>query len=264
MTSPFAGESPVEIPLSRAPLVKVLAQVKFPVNAKIDTVEGVAGFQEALSSDYPVMRQEQQLPIPLPPGLQLGLPQGPLWRLTTIDGDWTVVLTRDFAALETSKYVSRMDFLRRLGAVLEALVSANLTPAVTDRIGVRYIDRIAGDDMLKDLSQLVRTEVLGVGEVELPDGSELLVSASQTHLRVGDMEIRANWGLLPPNTGLLPGLDSVDVNSWVFDVDVYAERVKPFSVEDVLSDAERAAEHAYSLFRWAVTPDFLRRHGGDV
>lgn len=264
MTSPFTGESPVEVPLSRAPLVKVLAQVKFPVNAKIDTVEGVAGFQEAMRSDYPVMRQEQLAPMGLPLGFPLVPTQGAVWRLSTINDEWTVVLARDFVALETNKYTTRADFLARLRTLLEAMVTADLTPVVTDRLGVRYIDRIEGEDMLGDLSDLVRPEVLGVAEVELPEGSMMVVSAAQTHLQVAGMEIRANWGLLPPNAGMLPGLDAIDAKSWVFDVDVYSEQRKPFTVDDVLVDAAQAAEHAYSLFVWAVTPEFLRRHGGEV
>lgn len=269
MTSPFADQSPVEVPLSQAPLVKVLAQLKFPVNAKIDTSEGVSGFQEALRGSYPVMRQEQQqLTIALPPGLpqpmQVGAAAGSLWRLSAIDGAWTVFLARDFVAIETSAYTSREDFLARFTEVLEAMSAAGLAPAIRDRMGVRYIDRITGDDLLKELPLLVRPEVLGVGDVELPEGSEIVASASQTHLRVDGMDIRASWGRLPPNAVMLPGLDGVDQKSWIFDVDVYAEGEMPFSVEAVVEEAKNAAEHAYQLFRWAVTDEFLRRHGGDV
>jgi uncharacterized protein (TIGR04255 family) len=243
--------------------------MKFPINARIDTTEGVTGFQEALRDSYPVMRQEQQqltiaLPPGLPPGLQVGATSGSLWRLSAIDEGWTVVLARDFVAIETSIYTSRDDFLSRFTEVMEALTSADLAPTVIDRMGVRYIDRIEGEDMLRDLPLLVRTEVLGVGDVGLPSGSEMVASASQTHLRIEGMDIRASWGLLPPNAVMLPGLDGVDVKSWVFDVDVYAERTKPFSVEGAVQDAEIATDHAYRLFRWAVTDEFLRQHGGDV
>lgn len=268
MTSPFTAESATEVPLSRAPLVKVLVQLKFPINARIDTPEGVTGFQEALRDSYPVMRQEQQLVMAVqigqPAGLPMGAGGGSLWRLSGIDDGWTVVLARDFVAIETNSYTSRDDFLRRFTEVLEAMRASDLAPVVTDRLGVRYIDRMDGDDLLRDLALLVRPEVLGVGDVELPDGSEMLASASQTHLRIDGMDIRANWGLLPPNALFLPGLDGVDARSWVFDVDVYAERTKPFSIEEVLKEAKDAAEHAYQLFRWAVTPEFLRRHGGEV
>jgi uncharacterized protein (TIGR04255 family) len=269
LTSPFADEPPAEVPLSRAPLVKVLAQLKFPVNARIDTTEGVARFQEALRDSYPIMRQEQQqLAISLPPGgipgLQVAATSSSLWRLSALEDGWTVVLARDFVAIETSTYTSRDDFMNRFAQVLRAMETADLAPSVTDRMGVRYIDRIEGDDMLGELPVLVRREVLGVGQVELPERAEIVNSASQTHLRLDGMDIRASWGLLPPGAVLLPGLEAVDTKSWVLDVDVFAEQTKPFLLDDALQDAKTAADHAYRLFRWVVTPEFLRRHGGDV
>lgn len=267
MSSPFAEASPVEVPLSRAPLVKVLAQLKFPVNARIDTTEGVAGFQDLLRDAYPIMRQEQQLAIALPAGagplgVQVGAAAASLWRLSSLDDDWTIVIARDFLAIETSSYTSRDDFLQRFERVLDAMTKAGLSPVVSDRLGVRYIDRIEGEDMISDLPLLVRRELLGVGDVELPERSEIIGSVSQTHLRIDDMQIRAGWGLLPPNAVMLPGIDGVDVKTWVLDVDVFTERVKPFSVEDVVSETTVAADHAYRFFRWAVTDEFLRRHGG--
>lgn len=267
MSSPFAEASPVEVPLSRAPLVKVLAQLKFPVNARIDTTEGVAGFQDLLRDAYPIMRQEQQLAIALPAGagslgVQVGAAAASLWRLSSLDDDWTVVIARDFLAIETSSYTSRDDFLQRFERVLDAMTKAGLSPVVSDRLGIRYIDRIEGEDMISDLPLLVRREVLGVGLVELPERSEIIGSVSQTHLRIDDVQIRAGWGLLPPNAVMLPGIDGVDAKTWVLDVDVFTERVKPFSVEDVVSEISVAADHAYRFFRWAVTDEFLRRHGG--
>lgn len=267
MSSPFADASPVEVPLSRAPLVKVLAQLRFPVNARIDTTEGVAGFQDLLRDIYPVMRQEQQLafavPMGAPPiGAQMAATAAYLWRLSSLEGDWTVVISRDFLAIETSNYISRDDFLERFEQVLDSMTKAGLSPAVSDRLGMRYIDRIEGEEMLSDLPALVRPEVLGVGDVELPEHSEIIGSASQTDLRIDDVRIRAGWGLLPPNAVMLPGIDGVDAKTWVLDVDVYTERVAPFSVQDVVNEAKVAADHAYRFFRWAVTDEFLRRHGG--
>lgn len=185
-----------------------------------------------------------------------------LWRLSSLDDDWTIVIARDFLAIETSSYTSRDDFLQRFERVLDAMTKAGLSPVVSDRLGVRYIDRIEGEDMISDLPLLVRRELLGVGDVELPERSEIIGSVSQTHLRIDDMQIRAGWGLLPPNAVMLPGIDGVDVKTWVLDVDVFTERVKPFSVEDVVSETTVAADHAYRFFRWAVTDEFLRRHGG--
>ena len=266
LSSPFAEASPVEVPLSRAPLVKVLAQLKFPVNARIDTTEGVAGFQD-LRVCVPHHAPRAAAGDRPPGGSRAarcsgGAAAASLWRLSSLDDDWTIVIARDFLAIETSSYTSRDDFLQRFERVLDAMTKAGLSPVVSDRLGVRYIDRIEGEDMISDLPLLVRRELLGVGDVELPERSEIIGSVSQTHLRIDDMQIRAGWGLLPPNAVMLPGIDGVDVKTWVLDVDVFTERVKPFSVEDVVSETTVAADHAYRFFRWAVTDEFLRRHGG--
>jgi uncharacterized protein (TIGR04255 family) len=264
VTIPFAGAPPVEVPLGSAPLVKVLAQMRFPVNAKIDTTEGVIGFQGVLGDRYPVMRQEQQIAIALTPGVDTPTPMSPLWRLSEVDGAWTVVLARDFVAIETNSYTSRADFLTRWAEALEALSAAHLAPAVMDRMGVRYINRIADDEALADLPHLVCPEVLGVSGVNLPAGSSLTAAVSQVHLVIDRFEMLANWGLLPPSAVLLPGLEGVTTRSWVLDIDVYLQEHALFSTERALSDATTAAERAYELFRWAVTDEFLRRHGGET
>jgi hypothetical protein len=36
----------------------------------------------------------------------------------------------------------------------------------------------------------------------------------------------------------------------------------PFAVDRVLTEAQRFAERIYTIFRWAVSDDFLRRYGG--
>jgi len=239
----------------------VLIQLKFPINAAINTPEGVSPFQVALTEHYPVMRQEQQLAVQLPQGVQSVMQ---LWRLTDLEGAWAVVLGSDFVAMETSRYTSRADLLERWSVVLDALVTARLAPAVTDRLGVRYTNQIVGDEMLSDLEQLVRPEVLGICNVELPEGSSFQAISSQAHFILDGMELRASWGVLPPNIVMTPGIDSVDDRSWVFDIDVYAERLQAFSQENVNNDVARAAEQVHSFFRWAVTEEFLRGHGGEV
>ena len=48
-----------EVPLSRAPLVRVLAQARFPTILAIRDADKVASFQEALRETYPNLSREQ-------------------------------------------------------------------------------------------------------------------------------------------------------------------------------------------------------------
>ena len=54
LPQPLGGPSPAEVSLSAAPLVRVLAQGRFPDVLKIDAKDTVAGFQEEIREDYPL------------------------------------------------------------------------------------------------------------------------------------------------------------------------------------------------------------------
>jgi uncharacterized protein (TIGR04255 family) len=50
--------------------------------------------------------------------------------------------------------------------------------------------------------------------------------------------------------------------SWILDLDMFSAAPMPFDVERVVEEAQRYAERIYTVFRWAVTDDFLVRYGG--
>ena len=59
--TPF-GPAAQKVSLTRAPLVNVIAQVRFPAVMKIEADSGfVATFQESIRKDYPILRLERQL-----------------------------------------------------------------------------------------------------------------------------------------------------------------------------------------------------------
>ena len=57
--NPLEAPTPEEVPLNDAPLVRVIAQLRFPEILSVEQREFVAPFQEATRSRYPVLRQEQ-------------------------------------------------------------------------------------------------------------------------------------------------------------------------------------------------------------
>jgi uncharacterized protein (TIGR04255 family) len=265
VNSPFSSETSVEVPLERAPLVKVLVQLRFPTIAKIDSIDAVAAFQEQLEARYPILRPEHQVPL-VPVGAVMPPVQvfGTIWRMSNTDSTWVVVLARDFVAMETTAYASRADFVERWAEVLRALPAANLAPAVYDRLGIRYIDRLAEEEMVNDLAVLVRPELLGITNVALPSGSSMVANVTQTQFQIDGLEMKASWGIIPARTVILPGIDAVDTRSWILDVDVYREQQVTFDTTSIVDLTATAAGRAYEFFRWSVTPEFLRRHGGEA
>jgi uncharacterized protein (TIGR04255 family) len=204
-TTPF-GPSVPEVPLARPPLVHVIAQVRFPAVMKIEDSAFVASFQEAIRKDYPILRPERQLGVLIGPGGAQPQDVGTVWRFETKDPDaWQVTLAPTFVSLSAKRYTRRSDLLARLTVVLHALEDW-LQPSVCDRIGIRYVDRVTGDQLAR-ISALVRPEMLGVARDEAALGSAQLVHAlSDALFRLDDSsQLRGRWGKVPAGATYDPG-----------------------------------------------------------
>lgn len=256
---PLVAPLPPEVPLKNAPLVRVIAQLRFPEILSVEQREFVAPFQEAIRETYPVLRQEQTQGILLGLGAITPAKAQTAWRFSDTSGDWRVSLTPDFLALETTKYVSRDDFFGRLKVLAQAL-DEFFAPAQLDRLGVRYIDRITGD-AVADIAKLVRPEVRGItGTIASAHAAHAL---SESAFELPDARVLARWGMLPAGATVDPAaLEPAKEKSWVLDLDMFSGAPMLFDVERVVSEAKRYAERIYTIFRWAVTDDFLARYGG--
>jgi uncharacterized protein (TIGR04255 family) len=260
-TNPLVAAAPEEIPLRNAPLVRVIAQVRFPVIASIDNRGFIASFQEALRDAYPVLRPEMTQGFVVGSQGLTPAPSQMIWRLRDVQGQWRVSLAPDFIALETTAYVSRSDFLARLHGALRAL-HEHIGPKIIDRMGLRYIDRVLihGVD---DIATLVRREVIGILATPLAASahqalSESLFEVPNTHAR-----LLARWGQVPPHGTVDPSaIEPVDRPSWILDLDMFSADAQPFDPEALVAEVRTYAERIYAVFRWAVTEDFLRRYGG--
>lgn len=262
MTTPF-GPSVEEVPLSRAPLVNVIAQVRFPAVMKIEADSGfVATFQEAIRNDYPILRPERQLGVLIGPGGVQPQDAGTVWRFETKDPDaWQVTLAPTFVSLSAKRYTRRSDLLARLTVVLHAL-EAWLHPNVCDRIGVRYVDRVTGDQLAR-ISKLVRSEVLGVaGDEALLGNAEVVHALSDTLFRIDDAsQLRGRWGRLPAGATYDVGIEPSREPSWVLDLDHYTSQPENFDLATIGGKAADFCDRIYTFFRWAVTDAFLEEFG---
>jgi uncharacterized protein (TIGR04255 family) len=174
-----------------------------------------------------------------------------------------VSLAPDFLALETPQYTNRREFLARCRQALEAL-NTHIDPQVIDRLGVRYIDRISGKN-LSDLGLLVKSELAGV--VTGPLGSSARHSITETVFTLPEEggDLKARWGLVPAQSTVDPAaVDPIGEESWILDLDAFVSKKQTFDVDIILSRIEQFARRIYSLFRWAVTNEFLKRYGGQL
>lgn len=262
--TPF-GPSVPEVPLAKAPLVSVIAQVRFPPVMKIEADGAfVATFQEAIRKEYPILRPERQLGVMVGPGGIQPQDAGTVWRFETKDPDaWQVTLAPTFVSLSAKRYTRRSDLLARLTVVLQAL-EAWLSPDVCDRIGIRYVDRISGDSLSR-LSKLVRPEVLGVAGDDAALGNvEVVHALSDSIFRLDEStELRARWGTLPARATYDPGIEPSHERSWVLDLDHYTSKPEDFNLAAIGGKAADLCERIYTFFRWVVTDEFLTEFGAE-
>ena len=259
-TNPFTDPHPKEVPLPKAPLVRVLAQIRFPEILAIENKELVAAFQEDLRSTYPVLRQEQTAGVALGPS-GLTPTKAIAWRFSDLENTWRVTLTTGFVSLETTAYLSRRDFLVRLRAVCAAM-EKHVQPKLVDRIGVRYVDRLVGN-ALPILSQLIQPPVLGIVGTSL--GNSALHSLQETLFTLSSGQLLARWGLLPADLTTDPGvMDASPERSWILDLDMFGGEASPFNVDKLVQSVGSYAEQIHAFFRWATTPEFLKHYGGKL
>ena len=257
---PLSTIVPPEIHLKHAPLISVLAQLRFPAQPGFDQRETVAPFLEALRPAYPVVREEAVRGIVFQPfqsadPARAVEPKGwTIWRLFDVGGGWRVSMARDFLTLDTSAYLSHDDFIGRLQQILKAFPET-LRPPVIDRFGLRYVDRIVAP-ALSRITELVRGELLGV--LGTPASQRILQSFSESIFELAPNRLIARWGRLPPNASYDPGtLSPIAEPSWILDLDMSQERTRPFNIDDVVNDARAYTQTIDTFFRWAVTPEFL-------
>lgn len=258
--NPFEVRELEEIHLPEAPLIRVIAQVRFPSIVSIEDSKYIAGFQESLRSEYPIVKTEKSLVVNIldPKDKR----EETIWRFFDKDEVWRLTLAPEFLAIETRKYDSRDDFFSRYQAAINSL-SDHIKPNVINRIGVRYIDQIT-DGPFDNISNLVRSEILGIYKSAL--SKHISSSLRQTVFTIDeDTKLSARWGVLAKKQTYDPSsVAPIDKDSWMLDLDVFNAKKQDFDRDSVLEESKKLAAYAYNFFRWAVKDDFLTAFGGKL
>lgn len=263
INNPLIAPTPPEIHLTNAPLVRVLGQVRFSQILSVEDQKVVAPFQEAIRAKYPKLKQERTHQLTFDNQEKELIPpqSNVIWRFTDIQDHWQASLASNFVALDTVNYVSRQDFLERMREILTA-VSEYIKPNVVERIGIRYIDRLIGNDV-DNISNLVRAELTSISTSIFKGHIVQTYNESLFQLPDTDAKLLARWGLIPSNSTFDPNtIEPINQPSWILDLDMSISENQEFNVEKILDDTKRFSERIYTFFRWSVTDEFLSHFGG--
>ncbi len=260
--NPLIAIPPLEVPLKNAPLIRAIAQVRFPPILSIEQEAFVGSFQEAIRAEYPILEPvKTQSLIVNADGASVTPTLQTTWCFWNTERTWRISLASSAVSIETTKYTSRTDFLARLEDLLVKLHS-NFHLSQIDRVGLRYIDRVVGQN-LADISLLIRPEMAGISCSDLQEYVHQVLHESLFMLP--EAQIAARWGVMPANATFDPyTIEAIPERSWILDLDISAAKVQAFSVESVMQQALSFTERIYTFFRWAVTDEFLRRYDGEL
>lgn len=246
--------------LDRAPLARVLAQVRFPSLSSMNPdMRSLVASLRPLLSDYPVVRElpNEQLIV----GDQKIDMQPHRWLLQTIEADWSITVSELFVAVETTDYSGGQDeFIRRFTELTNAAASV-LKPAAYDRLGVRYTNSISDASDFESLEQLVKLPLLGGQQL----GGDVVAFerciSEAVYKHPDDTEVVARWGVLGANIGFDPSIPPPTTRHWFLDIDVFAEKAARFDPDELTDRCRDFANLEYDFFRTCVTDEFLDHFG---
>jgi uncharacterized protein (TIGR04255 family) len=251
---------PQSTKLKNAPLVHVLAQVKFAPFLPMG--EAIPSIQNGLKKlGFPRFDKSQVQTLTITPPGPPRIEHADRWDFLNREKQTGVVLTSSFVVLQTSQYETFSVFGRLLREVLRTL-GEEAEIEIVERIGVRYVD------LIKPLSGEVYTKYLQPGLAGFPfEGlNDPLLSRSFSNIQsMAETTDKRKIVVrcFPTNTGefLPPDLNptgltySVDLNAGqmaaILDFDHYADVDIDFDADDLVKRIDNLHKVANSAFRVA-------------
>jgi uncharacterized protein (TIGR04255 family) len=267
----FEIEATPRYRLARPPLAQALAQVRFPLRARLQSLEGIAPVQEQLEDLFPYMQQAQiqQFQLVIGPGAPASASgeSAQHWVFTD-DAGSTLELAPDTATLAIDhRYQGVEDLSNRFRAVLEALAGPAAVQRCT-RLGVRFLNVAVVPPGRDDAAwrDWFRPELVGwIGSDIFSPGTTLVASIMQTQLSappVGDLsgppvDVQGvvRHGYVPPGT-LLPGIPPLPLErpGYLLDLDLFIDAPQRLDAADLSAQFVVLHQQIDRFFRWTLTP----------
>ncbi len=262
----FRLDKPERYRLERAPLAQALAQVRFPLIARLNSADGIAPIQDQLRDCYPYMAQRQEIALQVPSQGPPAGTVGSVWELTDDEG-WVVSISTGSATLSVgAAYEGVEEFAERFVQIMAVLASQARVPRC-DRLGVRYLsvaETLPGHEA--GWQEWFRHELTGWAASDLLDDETVAeVAMCQVQLRGTPSgllaglahEIRGtvNHGLVPAGSGI-SGHPPVTTQapSYILDIDLSVQAPQPFDPDVLRGQFDGLHSEIDAFFRWSLTP----------
>ncbi len=243
------------VTFKKAPLKQVIGQVRFPVLPRFGDGNFIAPFQEALQTSYPSASREESVTLRVAAGESVQSTKvETLWRFSTRDRKWSVVLGEAALTLEVPGYTSIDEFLERFASALNS-VQKHLRVSDRTRLGLRYINEIRHPQgrNLRAWGSLLRPDFVGFAGSDLLGGT---VEESRHELRVQQQN-----GVLVVRHGLvgrlIPTEDAPDAEDrfYLIDLDYFDTTEADLDTDKIIEQMRTYNDFIYRFFRWTLSDD---------
>jgi uncharacterized protein (TIGR04255 family) len=257
--------------LRNAPLVHVLADVQFSQVFGLE--ERVVRLQAAFKElGFPWVQEGMIQQVTAVAGSPPEVTLRRRYDFRGAERTTAIALTESAIALHTTAYTHDEPFLSQVGSVLSGFLEV-VDPPLVERIGIRYLDRIASSRDVP-LDHLVVPGMLGFLGAPVLMGSELLGMRTETVSRTADGILAVRSGVLGPNQivpwDLQPGMlvypkraDHAE-SALFLDFDHYVQlgaEAFPMAADPVLEHLKSLHRAVRAAFRQAVTPKAIEIWG---
>ena len=238
----------------KTPLRLVIGQVRFTIMPRFEQKAFIAGFQEAVRAQYPRVSSEASVTYQLSP---IGINPSPgetLWRFSSRDNRWAIVVGESAITLESRAYSSMSDFLGRFSQILKV---ANETLEITDRLrlGLRYINEIRYPhaEQFAQWRALFNPEFVGFEASSLLDG--------QIAHTLQEIQVNRPDGVLAIRHGLLNGAVVAPLTQeqpasgqfYLIDLDYYDMTECDLDISAIIKQMQDYNDVMYRFFRWTLS-----------
>ena len=235
----------------KIPLRLVIGQIRFTIMPRFEQKAFIAGFQEAIRSEYPKVSREPTVTYQISAaGVSPSLGET-LWRFSSRDRKWAVVVGEAAITFEAREYSSMSDFLRRFRLLLKV---AQETLEVTDRLrlGLRYINEIRYPNVenLAEWRELLNPNFVCFDASDLLEG-QIRQTLQEVQIERPDGILAIRHGAL--NGTVVPQESPINGAFYLIDLDYSDATEYDLDIPATIKQMQDYNDVMYRFFRWTLT-----------
>lgn len=254
---PFTANTQRSIRLHNAPLLLVIAEIRWERNAKVEA--GFADLVKLISAElgdrFPNSdRGETVIPNPK---MRDGLESLEYRSWKTKSGSYELVLTIEGVSLSCYNYDTFEEFQELLSALLR-IVTREIDVLEVSRVGMRYVNQIQQEAVLSDLGNCFAVELLGFAtrDRKLPSNITVNTALNFASFDVHGYRLDVRSGLVAAGQVFDPFLDPPEKKSFILDLDAVAFPKPEEGLDKALTELGVLADISYDFFKSVVTENY--------